>query len=150
MGSNMNCCCSVLKPSMSRRVCSQPGKCFWLKSGWAMRGEAALAFALADVVALSTGTCRQEQDREGNGSGPCTALASTVSWATGLGQSSSGRELEDRRPQQWKDETVYRRWETCRGQGHQGGRILERGAHTWPLEPMGLVSVTDPLIPRQF
>lgn len=75
-----------------------------------MWGEAALAFASADVVALSTGICRQGQDREGNGSGSCT----------GLGQSRSGRELEDRRPQQWKERTVYRRWQAGQRAGASG------------------------------
>lgn len=78
-----------------------------------MWGEAALALTLADVVALSTGICRQEQDREG----------------TGLGQSRSGRELEDRRPQRWKEENSVQKMA-----GRAEGRGTREGG-SWKEEP---------------
>ena len=106
-----------------------------------MQGEAALAFASADMVALSTGTAGR------NGTERGTGPALVLHWAR------AGLELEDMRPQQWKEENGVQRikgWAEGRSPREGGSRKGEpTSAHCNPRASF-LYSVTDPHIPRQF
>lgn len=97
----------VLKSEHVTESPSSARKCFWLTSGWAMRGEAVLAFALADMVALSTGRNGTER-----GTGPALVLH----WAGAGGQETSAVERGERCTEDGRQ---------GRGQESQGGRIPE-------------------------
>lgn len=83
-----------------------------------MRGEAVLAFALADMVALSTGTAGR------NGTERGTGPALVLHWAGAGGQETSAVE---------RGELCTEDGRQGRGQESQGGRIPERRAHKYPL-----------------
>lgn len=108
----------VLKSEHVTESPSSARKCFWLTSGWAMRGEAVLAFALADMVALSTGTAGR------NGTERGTGPALVLHWAGAGGQETSAVERGERCTEEGRQ---------GRGQESQGGRIPERRAHKCPL-----------------